>query len=217
MIKGSEVGRAFVLPLLVLATGTSWSVHAEDKPADTNLEEKKWKFEPGNRRDPFVFIPKVDVVQKDDPPEMKNVVAPATYYAEAMSAFLEQNRDEKLRETLAKCEAGLQGLADDPNTAGDPRAQDLRERLIDLRKAAQRVIRRKEVEQKFKSIPLRLTGIVRRDHGSQAIVNSRLAKKGDVVAAADDSVVVLEEIRADEIIVVFEGYRMLLNLADSSK
>jgi len=203
--------RPLLVSLMVLA-GIGFGVRAE------GLEEKPWKFEGENRRDPFAFTLKiVEEHTPQPPPVAANSVVPATYYAEAVKAFFELTNEDKVRETLAKCDAGLKILAEDPNTSENPWKQELRENLLDLRKAAQRVSQRIQTEKKFKAIDLRLTGIVRRSHGSQAIVNNRTVRKGDVVAAADSSVVVLDEIRTDEVVVVFEGFRMSLSLAENSK
>lgn len=201
-------------PLLVLQTvlvGISFGVRAE------GLEEKPWKFDGGNRRDPFAFT--LNIAEEYTPPPLvaADSVAPAKYYAEAVTAFFELTNEDKITETLAKCDAGLKILADDQNASADPRKQELRENLLDLRKAAQRVSQRIQSEKKFKTIDLKLTGIVRRSHGSQAIVNNRAVRKGDVVAGSDSGVVVLEEIRTDEVVVVFEGFRMLLSLSENSK
>lgn len=218
MNKRAQMLRVSAAVLLALSAATQ-TIRAEDAAYQANVIEKPWKFEFGGRRDPFNFgaIVNPHVIACEFPPKVKDPIPPATYFAEATSAFLERNRDEKLSEALAKCDASLKALAEDPNTLGDPRAQDLREQLIDLRKAAQGVAQRKNAERKFNTIPLRLTGIVRRDSGSQAIVNSRTVRKGDVVADANDSIVYVEEIRADGVVVVFEGYRMLLNLSEAAK
>jgi len=212
MEQGSIAFRQLMVSLAVLAAGMGSGVCAE------GIEEKPWKFEGGDRRDPFAFTLKMEMEAKPDvPPEAMNSVAPATYYAEAMSAFRELNKEDRVQEAIAKCDAGLKILAEDPNTSENPRKLELRENLLDLRKAAQRVSQRMETERKFKTINLKLTGIVRRSQGSQAIVNNRAVRKGDVVAAADSSVVVLDEIRSDEVVVVFEGVRMSLSLAENSK
>lgn len=204
--------RPLLVSLTVLA-GIGFGVRAE------GLEEKPWKFDAGNRRDPFAYnlnFPEEHQYLKPRP-VVKDSVLPAKYYAEAVQAFFELTSEDKITETLAKCDAGLKILAEDPNTSENPWKQELRENLLDLRKAAQRVSQRIQTEKKFKAIDLRLTGIVRRNHGSQAIVNNRTVRKGDVVAAADSSVVVLDEIRTDEVVVVFEGFRMSLSLTENSK
>lgn len=202
-----------LLVALTLLVGIGFGARAE------GLEEKPWKFDNGNRRDPFVYTPKFEIEPRPvtPPPVAEDSIAPATYYADAVKAFFELTNEDKVRETLAKCDAGLKILAEDPNTSENPLKQELRENLLDLRKAAQRVSQRIETEKKFKAIDLKLTGIVRRNHGSQAILNNRAVRKGDVVAASNSSVVVLDEIRSDEVVVLFEGFRMSLSLTENSK
>lgn len=198
------------------------------------LQQRPFKFEMGERRDPFVFIAKAPVApvegtttpgpQGDQPginlsnETIAKVKAEAeAFYAEAERAFLEFSREGKAVEAIAKCDEGLNLFTQYQRASTVPQWQEIREKLFDLRKAADRIRQRQDAIRKFEELNIRLTGIVAKERNSQAIVNSRTVRKGDVVAAGESSDVVVDEIRPDQVVFVFQGFKMALNLSDGPK
>jgi hypothetical protein len=196
------------------------------------IDEQPFKFEMGERRDPFVFISKVPIIKSPpvggvpgenvrvdiDPETVKRVKAEAeAFYGNAEKAFMEFSREGKAQEAIGLCDEGLKIFAQYPEAPSVPGWTEIREKLMDLRKAAERVKMRQDAKKKFEDLNIRLTGIVKREKNSQAIINSRAVRKGDVVAASDDYDVVVDEIRVDQVVFVFQGFKMALNLADSPK
>jgi hypothetical protein len=199
------------------------------------LQQRPFKFEMGERRDPFVFIAKAPVQQIENPgttpgtpgtepginlsnETIAKVKAEAeAFYAEAERAFLEFSREGKAVEAIAKCDEGLNLFTQYQKASTVPQWQEIREKLFDLRKAADRIRQRQDAKRKFEELNIRLTGIVAKEKNSQAIVNSRTVRKGDVVAAGESSDVVVDEIRPDQVVFVFQGFKMALNLSDGPK
>jgi len=90
----------------------------------------------------------------------------------------------------------------------------IREKLLELRRAGERVRQRQEAEKKFRDMNIRLTGVVARAHHSQAIVNGKIVGKGEAVAVSENNDVVVDEIQPDQVIFLFQGYKMGLTLSD---
>lgn len=209
---------------------------AEAKKPDGELpatmEAKPFRFDMGGRRDPFVFISEIPVIQDPtltqtgdgvklaplDQKIIEQIKAEAeAHYAEAERAFQEFSKEGKAQEAINKCDEGLKAFAQYPNAGAQEAWRDIRERLFDLRKAAERVRQRQEAKKKFDELNIRLTGIVARERNSQAIINSRTVRKGDVVAASEAYDVVVDEIRNDQVVFVFQGFKMALNLSEGPK
>jgi hypothetical protein len=204
---------------------------AEKKPEDElspSMDAKPFRFDMGSRRDPFIFISEIPaelIPTKDGDPTVKapvldkkvieQVRAEAeAHYAEAERAF---SKEGKAQEAINKCDEGLKVFAQFPSAGAQDEWRDVRERLFDLRKAAERVRQRQEAKKKFDDLNIRLTGIVSRERNSQAIINSRTVRKGDVVAASEAYDVVVDEIRNDQVVFVFQGFKMALNLSEGPK
>lgn len=207
-----------------------------EKKPDTELpaalEGKPFKFEMGTRRDPFVYISEVPDISGPVTPGpqggpaigpidkkiIEQVKAEAeAHYAEAYRAFQEFSKEGKAQEAINKCDEGLKLFAPFSYAGSVDEWREIRENLFDLRKAADKVRQRQEAKKKFDELNIRLTGIVSRERNSQAIVNSKTVRKGDVVAASDAYDVVVDEIRNDQVVFVFQGFKMALNLSEGPK
>lgn len=208
-------------------------VEAPAEPGKKLVEEKPFVFEPRDRRDPFTFLKKVDVpveptVRPGDGSapvitvdvlviQQKKAEADA-HYAAAEKAFLDIGKDGKAQEVIAKCDAGLKIFADLPNLNAVRELQEIRERLTDMRKAGDRVKVRHESEKRFREVHVRLTGVVARDRRSTAIVNGQPVFKGDVLAAAENYNVVVDDINADRVVFVTpEGFKTMVTLSEMAK
>ncbi|MGD0092181.1 MAG: hypothetical protein ABSE73_19880 [Planctomycetota bacterium] len=211
------------------ARGADELPEAVVKPAD-----KPVLIDWGEVRDPFTFRKKGNeppppppgpgeqhgedknkVVEPLNPEKHREMRAEAEkMYGEAEQAFmLETGADARTSEVVAKCDNGLKPL----DIPGLEKYQDLlqaRNRLQELRKAAERVHQRQEAEKKFRDMNIRLTGVVARERHSQAIVNGKPVGKGEVVAVSDNYDVVVDEIRPDHVIFLFQGYKMMLSFTD---
>lgn len=206
----------------------------EKKPEDdlsASMDAKPFRFEMGGRRDPFIFISEIPaelIPEKGGDPTNKVVILDKkvieqvraeaeAHYAEAERAFQEFSKEGKAQEAINKCDEGLKVFAQFPSAGAQDEWRDVRERLFDLRKAAERVRQRQDAKKKFDELNIRLTGIVSRERNSQAIINSRTVRKGDVVAASEAYDVVVDEIRNDQVVFVFQGFKMALNLSEGPK
>jgi hypothetical protein len=203
------------------------------EPGKKLMEEKPFAFEPRDRRDPFSFLKKVDVpidpgVRPDgtSPPppvidplviQQKKAEAEA-HYATAEKAFLDIGKEGKPLEVMAKCDLGLKIFTDLPALSTVRDLQEIRERLVDMRKAAERMKTRHEAEKRFREVHLKVTGVVARERRSTAIVNGRTVFKGDVLAAADNYSVVIEDIQVDRVVFLTpEGFKTMQSLSEIAK
>jgi len=202
-------------------------------------EEKPFEFAAENDRDPFTFRRKPIVQARDTVRDTTSTLPPGPvtavsaeairqktadmekWYGEAELAFmLQTGRDTRLSEVAFKCDKGLELLKDLPDVTRcpDPVAvRDLlqvKEKLLELRRAGERVRQRQDAEKKFRDMNIRLTGVVARERRSQAIVNGKIVGKGEVVAVSENNDVVVDEIQPDQVIFLFQGYKMSLTLSD---
>jgi hypothetical protein len=238
LVAGAGVNAAEAKPPVpVTPSATNPEETPEAKAAREAREraQKPFKFEMRERRDPFVFIAKTPnfekPVDKGTTPggDIPGIQGPSqetiakvkaeteAIYAEAEQIFLEFSKEGKAAEVIAKCDEALKIFGQYPGASGVEQWQGIREKLFDLRKAAERIRLRQDAKRKFEELNIRLTGIVAKERNSQAIVNSRTVRKGDVVAASDSSDVVVDEIRSDQVVFVFQGFKMALNLSDGPK
>ena len=198
--------------------------------------EKRFVFDPKGRRDPFTFRrkPDPDVITGVNPAEPGppgGGVEPTTVelmvlkekseklYGEAEESFMNLNKDGRAVEVVLKCDKGLEVFKDVANIAKYTMLLEVREKLLDLRKAAERIRQRQEAEKKFKELNIRVTGVVVRDRRSQAIISGRggPASRGTVVAASESYDATVDDIRDDQVIFLFQGYRMALQLSEMPK
>lgn len=128
-----------------------------------------------------------------------------------------ENREARTAEVISACDKGLEALKDIASIAKFPDLLQSREKLLDLRRAGEQVRLRLQAEKKFGDLNLRLTGVVARERHSQAIVNGKIVGKGEVVSLGDNNDVVVDEIRPDQVIFLFQGYRMALALTDKPR
>lgn len=92
---------------------------------------------------------------------------------------------------------------------------DLKEKIAELNAAATKVKQRQDAERDFNAMSLRLTGVVAASPRlSRAVVDGQVVAKGEVVRASDKDDVLVDEIRPDQVIMNFRGYRMPLLIAE---
>jgi len=191
------------------------------KPA---AENKPFVFpDQEGRRDPFTFatlaaLPVEDAgtgtvgrptLKPSQIQEKKNEAEAA--YNSAEQAFMNLNAAD----TVSNCDKGLEVFRDINDLSAYKELQEIRERLFRLRKAGERIRLRQTAEGEFAKLNLRLSGVVARDRKSQAIVNSKIVSKGDLVPTiADSADVVVDEILPDQVVFLFRGYRLLLSISD---
>jgi len=175
-----------------------------------------------DRRDPFTFRAKYEIqavkedVTYDPPPPAFDLVAARAKlretYARAENAFL----DAQFPQSLQGCDEGLTVLQSIPE---NQRASfgTFQNDLARLRTASDRQIQRAEAQRQFESLNVSLTGVVVHDRQSQAIVNAKIVSRGELVplANAPQDVIVLE-IRPNEVVFLFHGYRMPVAIKEGS-
>jgi len=239
---GRTVTRAVTSCLTALLALASLSALGGEPPTvevKSRGEEKPFDFEPGGYRDPFAFHKKLDRIAARSTPigpvsptlTPPNPLDPAEIqkrrekaercYGEAQQAFmLETGRDTRPSDVVSKCDKGLEELKDVgdlskyPDQAAVRDLVQIREKLLELRRAGEQVRQRREAERRFRDMNLRLTGVVAQQRHSQAIVNGKIVGKGEVVATSESNDVVVDEILPDQVIFLFQGYKMSLTLSD---
>jgi hypothetical protein len=196
---------------------------AEKKPPP----EEIFVFDPGERRDPFSFVKEIPKDFKREGPEGPGEITEVrmdaaqiaqkkmeamTHYNLAEQSLLEMNAPD----SMAHCDKGLEVFKDVP-MKDYKELQEVRDLLMRLRKAADRIKQRQDAERDFQNMNIKLTGVVAREKNSQAIINAKIVAKGDVVPATADGVdVIVADILPQQVVFVFRGYKMTLTLSDST-
>jgi hypothetical protein len=199
---------------------------AEKKEEKKPPQEEIFVFEPGDRRDPFSFckeLPKIAVPQlttTGDSGESIVKLDPALIAQKKMEAMTHYNLAEQsllemnAADSMIHCDKGLEVFKDVP-MKDYKELQEVRDMLIRMRKAAERVKQRQDAERDFATMNIKLTGVVAREKNSQAIVNAKVVSKGDVVPSANEGVdVVVADILPQQVVFVFRGYKMMLTLSE---
>lgn len=200
---------------LLVAVGVSLGVAASDA-------DKPLVFEAGERRDPFAFSARLNLATIAPPPPVIPAIPSfdiagtrvklAELYDQAESHFL----DAQSSEAIQMCDSGLALIQGIPVESRHAIGSE-QERILRLRTAATRALSREEAEKQFKALNLSLTGVVVHDGQSQAIVNSKVVTRGQVIAlpeSTQDAVVL--EIRDGAVVFLYRGYRILREIkADS--
>ena len=191
-----------------------------------NPPEKKERFvyEPRNRRDPFVFtrevvfvdeaparrpMPGIDTTGKT-PVEVEKGLTKEQLEAIVFKAMSSVREAETLMENNAyanaikACDDGLRELEKGKE---DARIAEIRERLLRLRKAADRLRLRREAEIDFKGKDLQVTGIVARERKPQVLINNHVLTKGSTIPGTEAQI---EEIRPGLIICRYKGFKVKL-------
>jgi hypothetical protein len=169
-----------------------------------------YDFDPHNRRDPFTFLREVKL---DDGKAV--VVQPVRVdidklhdqagdlYQKAYADMAEMNTTEVKR----RCGEALKLLGKVPQVPMVWKVEELRQNLMALNKAAEKLHQRREAQKAFDDMRLSVTGVVTRGHAAHAIINGKILRAGDGLESADEPVVV-ESIAQDKVILLYRGYRM---------
>jgi len=204
------------IAVLAMVLPAAWGLTGEpEKPVAGQVpaEEPPWIYEDDGRRDPFTFMK--PIVIKTDRPDVtpreqlqeKRLEAERNYHI-AANAFMSGNP----KAAVAACDAGLEAFRD-IRTDEVPELQEMRERLFRLRKASERQRNRQDAEEAFDKLNLRLTGVVARERDSKAIINGKLAERGDLINPADHSEgALVDDIQPGRVIFRFRGYRIELKV-----
>ncbi len=200
----------------------------ENKEGEKKPIEESFNFVPGERRDPFTFtkvIPKVappptgviTTPDEDKTPQRMDAAQIAAkknealnFYAQAEGSLMEMNATE----SMARCDRGLEVFKDVQMNLYKE-LQEVRDVLLRLRKAAERIRQRQDAERDFGMMNIHLTGVVARDKNSQAIINAKVVAKGDVVpSSTEGSDVVVSDILPQQVVFIYRGYKMMLTLSE---
>jgi len=200
----------------------------DDKNADKGAE-KPFIFNPNGRRDPFVFalmpdIPNTAPIVAEGKDLGKGTITPGRMSAAVLKRMKEEAEaiyqsaeasfmDGNVLSTIHNCDKGIDVFKKTTDIGTYRELLEIRERLTDLRRAGERLKSREDAEAEFERIGVRLTGVVAREKHSQAIVNGKTVSKGDIVSANNESVdIVVDDIRPDQVIFLFRGYRVTQEL-----
>lgn len=178
-----------------------------------------------DRRDPFTFCKTIPKYEEEKQPEVGGVVVPeeshglsaeqvALRSAEALRDYYagENWISDNPGESIKQCDSGLNIFAD-IKTNNYRALSDIRDMLLRLRKAAERIKQRNDAERDFKMIGVRVTGIVSRPQHSQAIINAKIETVGDTLELAGDNTATVSEINPQVVVVIYRGYRMELEIS----
>jgi hypothetical protein len=189
-------------------------------------EEVRFVLDDKGRRDPFTFMAKVRVAppprdgQPPPPGPVEGIVktkqASEKAYADAEKAFLGIARGVNPLDVITHCDEGLVKLREVADIAKWHDLIELRERLFDLRRAADRLRVREEVTGNFEKLGIRLTGVVVRGRHSLALVNGKPVGIGEVVRIDDSNEILVDDIRSDQVIFVYQGFKMAKKLTEAS-
>jgi len=204
---------------------------AAPEPDKKSVVEDNYLVVPGDRRDPFTYtkvVPKLaqenpnsaiannntnepTIDQRLDPAQIAAKKAEAmSFYNQAEGALMDMNAVDAMN----KCDAGLL-VFKDLQMNYYKELQDVRDVLLRLRKASERVKQRQDAERDFNLMNIHLTGVVARERNSEAIVNAKIVGKGDVVPSNTEGVdVVVADIQPQQVVFIFRGYKMMLTLSE---
>ena len=164
-----------------------------------------FKFNPGDRRDPFTFARRPDIRNVVKEPERidfsRNIRDAQQWLSDAEVAALERRSSA----CVQKCDLALNSLKDAPKDAG---VEPLRQSLSRLRRAAESMLRRDEALAAFQKLNVTVTGVVARPRKAQAIVNGMVVREGQSLAAAENESLIVEKISSDQVVLNFRGYRV---------
>ena len=176
---------------------------------------------PGERRDPFTFRRKIETPTTGCYPVLPPVVIDdfnraatrlklSQVYDRAENAFM----NSQLNEAMLACDEGLGVIQGIPQNHRDGFG-DEQNSILRLRAAVNHQLVRDEAQRQFDALNISLTGVVARTGLSQAIVNSRVVTRGEIVSLenAPQNVLVLE-IRQNEVIFLYRGFRMNVPIKD---
>jgi hypothetical protein len=93
--------------------------------------------------------------------------------------------------------------------------REIRDSLSRLKKAAERLVLRRQAEAAFRNLGVRVTGVVWQPMDSRAVVNGQVVRKGNILAVGEPSAgenVYVEDILPEQVIVNYRGYKMRLAL-----
>ena len=198
---------------------------SNEKPAQV---EETFNFVPGDRRDPFTFtkvIPKLatptnstnNPLEEDQTQKRMDAAQIAAkksealnYYSMAEAALMDMNATE----SMARCDRGLEVFKDVQMNLYKE-LQEVRDVLLRLRKAAERIRQRQDAERDFSQMNIQLTGVVARDKNSQAIINAKVVTKGDVVpTSTEGGDIVVSDILPQQVVFIYRGYKMTKTLSE---
>ena len=221
----------WLLPAMLL-TVCAAALGVEGAPGEGAQAEKKpdeYVLGPADRRDPFSFTKALPEApkpldrtnrQEDDDKALKidaqqiqaRKVKALEHYQLAEAALMNMNATE----SVLQCDNGL-NVFKDLKMNFYKELQDVRDQLLRLRKAADRIHQRQDAERDFTTMNLRLTGVVAREKNSQAIVNAQVVTKGSIVSSSssqEGAEVVVADILPQQVIFVFRGYRIKLDMSE---
>ncbi|MFH0939120.1 MAG: hypothetical protein V1899_07565 [Planctomycetota bacterium] len=207
-------------------------VASHEQPDDKKLvDETVFNFDAGERRDPFTFT-KIVPSSGDDAKAGVDLLNPNKKQLRPHEVEAKKKQAEELYvdaehafmvtefvSSVTTCDRGLEIFKDITNLLDYPLLQTVRDNLLRLRKASERMKQRQNADREFGRLNIKVTGVVARDKRSQAIINGMLVNKGSLVTTSADSndTIMVDEILPERVIFLFRGYKMALFLPEIGK
>ncbi len=170
-------------------------------------------FVPDSRRDPFTFSNLRDA--PDDPtprPPLIDVSESRRMLSKACAMAEEHLLNGNIPTSISACDRALDTLNALPSAEAEMLSAE-RERALRLRRAATRLLQREEAERAFHALGLRASGAVAGSRQPRCIINGQVLGSGELLSASSsDEPVLIESVQPEQVIVIFRGYRMRLDV-----
>lgn len=200
-----------------------------EKPVVSSISGEDYVFDPNNRRDPFTFTKAVvsleAVVQKQGEEEVpvsnrlpNEVVEEKRRLAEAKLNLAEMSLMElDPNSAVTQTDLGMDVFKGIDDISIYPELEVVKGRILRARKAGDQMRGRQSAERDFSAMNIKISGVmVHNRKNSQAIINSKIVRKGDLVAVTGDATdIMVDEILSERVVFLFRGYRMTLLVAEA--
>ncbi len=222
-----SIGIAICVGVVAAWIGTVAASGEQPGEVEKAPRRDKFVYEKKNRRDPFVFTREETFVEKPSPgtgkaPVGPGIVAPSAPEVEkgltkeelAAITFKAQAAIREAEVLIATggyvnaikaCDEGLRALEKGKDEGV---VSEIRDHLLRMRKAADRLRLRREAEIDFKGKDLQVVGIVAREKKPQVLINNHILTKGSTIPGSD---IQIEEIRSGVIICRYKGFKVKLH------
>jgi hypothetical protein len=191
----------------------AWSA---EPPVPKEPEERPFVFR-DEGRDPFCFWGREQLPTREGgapaPVDEERIKEAKDNYQAAEARMLSR----RFAEAVQHCDDGVTKLnAVSAAKRAEAKTDELYERFFRLRRAADRLQKRMDAEKAFKSLNLKVTGVVAREHRSMAIINNQTVGKGGLIKTetSKKGAVYVDDIRPNRVVLRFSGFRMELPMEE---
>lgn len=198
-----------------------------EKPVVSNPLDENYVIDDNGRRDPFTYTKAVvnldsfenKGTDETKPPDIlpKEVVEKKRVNGElALNQAESSLMDLDPNNAIVQCDRGMEEFKDVPDITKYPELEVVKGRILRARKASDQMRNRQTAERDFTSMNIKINGVMYHPKNAQAIINSKIVHKGDLVPVTGDQTdVMIDEIRPDHVVFLFRNYRMTLLVSEA--